>query len=275
MNLVSRWYRKANHTAIVMFDAPDKLSEAWATSILQDAEARRDLTNPFSVYASLGTQFVDLQNQSVWACRTIVRDVEKQRDVGSKGAVKKKDGDESKSALLDYSFMHEAARHVIHVSETIEVGINVFESIEQSYAQHNPDQRGWCDFLQSLRFARTMLSSLKMRSDANKQRLENEISLSYNMNAKRDSQASVQMAAAALLFLPSTFVSAIFSTSFFNYDRTAGWGVSSQFWIYWVVAIPLTILSILAWVKWKNLDEWQRSRALKRSEAQKNSKLHS
>ena len=38
--------------------------------------------------------------------------------------------------------------------------------------------------------------------------------------------------------------------SFFNYtpesDKT-GWSVSSQFWVYWVCAVPLTCLTLAIW----------------------------
>ncbi|KAI1261135.1 hypothetical protein F5Y18DRAFT_210161 [Xylariaceae sp. FL1019] len=52
----------------------------------------------------------------------------------------------------------------------------------------------------------------------------------------------------ALLFLPPTFTSAIFSTSFFSFgDDENGWRVSTKFWWYWVVVVPVTLLSVLVW----------------------------
>lgn len=54
-----------------------------------------------------------------------------------------------------------------------------------------------------------------------------------------------------LTFLPATFISAIFSTSFFSFDAEQGvWAVSDKIWIYWVVSIPVTSITILLWFFW-------------------------
>jgi hypothetical protein len=57
-----------------------------------------------------------------------------------------------------------------------------------------------------------------------------------------------------LTFFPATFISAIFSMSFFNYDPERDeWTVSKEFWIYWVVAIPITGITALMWSSWQRL----------------------
>ncbi|CAN9403265.1 unnamed protein product [Alternaria alternata] len=67
-----------------------------------------------------------------------------------------------------------------------------------------------------------------LRSQSNKERLQNEIALAYNMIAQRDSQVMTGLGEAArrdsgamrtiavvtMAFLPPTFLSAIFSMSF-------------------------------------------------------------
>lgn len=54
-----------------------------------------------------------------------------------------------------------------------------------------------------------------------------------------------------LTFFPATFTSAIFSMSFFNYNPDSGkWKVSEQFWVYWVVAIPVSVVTALLWSVW-------------------------
>jgi hypothetical protein len=43
----------------------------------------------------------------------------------------------------------------------------------------------------------------------------------------------------------------MFSMPFFDFSSTGGNNaVSPQFWIYWVVSIPLTIIVILSWTIW-------------------------
>jgi hypothetical protein len=42
----------------------------------------------------------------------------------------------------------------------------------------------------------------------------------------------------------------IFSMSFFNYtpdQGSTGWSVSTEFWVYWVCAVPLTCLTLAVW----------------------------
>lgn len=85
--------------------------------------------------------------------------------------------------------------------------------------------------------------------------------------AKLDSGAMRTIAVVTMAFLPPTFISvslsrcllrganlsqAVFSMSFFNYAPAQGteaarWSVSEKFWIYWVLAVPLTCLTIAIW----------------------------
>jgi LPXTG-motif cell wall-anchored protein len=55
---------------------------------------------------------------------------------------------------------------------------------------------------------------------------------------KSDSAAMKTVAVVTMAFLPATFTSVSLN-------------VSSQIWIYWVVAIPLTLMTLLAWLFWK------------------------
>lgn len=53
-----------------------------------------------------------------------------------------------------------------------------------------------------------------------------------------------------VLYLPGSFISGIFGSNFFNYspgsDGRPDWNMSSKFWIYWAVTIPLTIVTFLS-----------------------------
>ncbi|KAF1828036.1 hypothetical protein BDW02DRAFT_513476 [Decorospora gaudefroyi] len=70
--------------------------------------------------------------------------------------------------------------------------------------------------------------------------------------ARLDSGALKTIAVVTMAFLPPTFLSAIFSMSFFNYTPSQDgakpeWSVSHKFWIYWVCAVPLTCLTMALW----------------------------
>jgi len=56
------------------------------------------------------------------------------------------------------------------------------------------------------------------------------------------------LAAVTVAFLPGTFVASFFAMPLFHWDTTPV--VSSRFWIYWAVAVPLTLVTLLIWVFW-------------------------
>jgi len=66
-----------------------------------------------------------------------------------------------------------------------------------------------------------------------------------------DTSAIKTLAVLGLVFLPSTFIAALFSTAFFTFDSPASGGVSPQFWIFWVVSVPLTFIVVLIWYAWR------------------------
>jgi hypothetical protein len=48
----------------------------------------------------------------------------------------------------------------------------------------------------------------------------------------------------------------MFSMSFFNYtpgtnDQPGKWHVSEEFWVYWVVAVPTSVVTVASWWLWR------------------------
>lgn len=115
-----------------------------------------------------------------------------------------------------------------------------------------------------LEFTQSYLSSLRHRSTANEKRLANEIQLAFNTVAQHDASLSVKISHAMMsdstalktlafvtfVFLPPTFISSIFSMSFFKFDDGGNFSMSGEFWIYWAFALPTTIVSTLIWQFW-------------------------
>lgn len=92
-----------------------------------------------------------------------------------------------------------------------------------------------------------MMDSLRSRSASNNERLLNETNLAFNTVAQYDSRIGVEIGRAAqtdgsamktiailtITFFPATFISAVFSMSFFNYNpESSEWTVSEKFWVY-------------------------------------------
>ncbi|RPA81944.1 hypothetical protein BJ508DRAFT_361560 [Ascobolus immersus RN42] len=96
---------------------------------------------------------------------------------------------------------------------------------------------------------------------------------------KKDSRSMKTIAALTMVFLPGTFVSSLFGMSFFQTDAALA-GVGSWWWLYFVLAIPLTAITFGLWYKWEDLKcfdwniskfmpshpFWQRKKSLQKDE---------
>lgn len=77
------------------------------------------------------------------------------------------------------------------------------------------------------------------------------ISTSIAAITKDDSFAMRTIAIMTVAFLPATAIPSIFSMNMFDWQAEPGKQVvSSHFWIYWVVAVPLTLAVLGVWLSW-------------------------
>ncbi|KAF9740009.1 hypothetical protein PMIN01_02644 [Paraphaeosphaeria minitans] len=67
---------------------------------------------------------------------------------------------------------------------------------------------------------------------------------------QRDSASMITMAAVTMIFLPGTFISAILSTTFFDYGDD-GLSVSRKWWILPASTIPTTVGVLAVWLAWR------------------------
>jgi hypothetical protein len=120
-----------------------------------------------------------------------------------------------------------------------------------------------------------------------RERMALQLSVLYNFVAQMDNALNAQLAAAAgrdstsmkilafisAIFLPGSFVAGVFSMSMFNWQYSgnnncnagdvSGGGVSGvvskRFWIYWVVTVPLTLITLLGWGFWWRVERFKRN----------------
>ncbi|RFU33233.1 hypothetical protein B7463_g3112, partial [Scytalidium lignicola] len=121
--------------------------------------------------------------------------------------------------------------------------------------------------LARLDFYRVKLQGLDSYAYTTLQRLDIQRSALYNIIAQKESKLNFQMAgeqrklahaskrdSAAMktisllgaIFLPGAYLASVFSMTFFNFQDGAS-TVSTQFWIYWAITVPLTMLIVGAW----------------------------
>ncbi|KAH8803023.1 hypothetical protein F5884DRAFT_804184 [Xylogone sp. PMI_703] len=249
-------------TTIIVFDAPHPIRPKIPSPLLNIPDPAH-LNDPFWMYPSLAEELVNLQDEAVWKIRNHVRAMEKAVQPEGK-------------PRPDYRRLHDIARHAIHVSETLDLSVKSMNSILIQHADvikdvPPQDKRVSKDIRQQLLTSEHMLESLRYRATSNKERLLNEIQLTFNNVAQYDTETLVTISSAAqlegksmktvafitLVFLPSTFVSAIFSMSFFNYDGSLDiWHMSDKFWIYWLVAGFATMVTFIAYY-WNSISPFR------------------
>ncbi|KAJ4379966.1 hypothetical protein N0V86_004272 [Didymella sp. IMI 355093] len=216
--------------------------------------------SPWTIQLPILEAVIELQDRGVWLIRDVVRNVEKDRS-------------RSTRAHDDFVRLHEAARHTSHCIETLSVSIQTISALQHEILEVSPNaqqdqsiHRATKKVQKHVAAQLRMMRNLLARSQSNRDRLQNEIAFAYNMIAQRDSRTMTRLGEAARLdgramrtiavvtmaFLPPTFLSAIFSMSFFNFqpgqDGGEGeWKVSDKFWVYFAFAIPLTCFTLMVW----------------------------
>lgn len=276
MSFFTQWC--LGYCMCIIMGAPDGLRKGLEDFLLENPDSL-NFTDPFAMHVPLMDRVIKMYDISVWSVRDLVRIVEKSRACNP-------------AIEPDFSKMHEDARHAIHCSETLEVAAEVLAQIKREHAAFHKKRAADAalpelavEKSQSyIGFQLQMLKNLKLRSQANHERLNNEITLAYNMIMQRDSKVMMAIGQAAkddskvmvaigqaakddssamraiavvtMAFLPATFTAAVFSMSFFNFTPGGGshpgnWSISGKFWIYWAFALPLTGVTIATWFRWQ------------------------
>ena len=79
------------------------------------------------------------------------------------------------------------------------------------------------------------------------------------LDTKRDSSSMITIAAVTMVFLPGTFISALFSMVFFNTSTDengkASLTVTPEWWYFPTITIPLTIIVFAVWQWWRRKRE--------------------
>lgn len=216
--------------------------------------------NPHSVYVPLAELAVELQEDAVWKIRTGVRGVEQSRT-----SIRP----QPSTSQTHFCRLHELARHAGHVTETLDLTNQTLHQMienhdrvarrsaapvaeededkitrsllsETAHQNHNAHDR--------LRCYQDAIQNLRLRSIANKDRLQNEIQYSFNLVAQDVARISnvIQQTVALVTtaFIPMTFIATVFGMQFFVYDVHDGsWHISDKLWISWAMGIPLTCLT--------------------------------
>ncbi|KAM3507154.1 hypothetical protein MY10362_001954 [Beauveria mimosiformis] len=266
--------RTTNNQIMLVFDATHE-TQTMLLETLMTLQRNDETRDPFWIYYRILNGVIKLHDKSIWALRRKVRDIEESDPYkgSSDDSIGKGVGERSKP---NYRALHDLARHAIHIAETTSVTVNVIKGIHAAHREYLSSQS--TEGLANLR-AKSIQKrvqdqlllydqfavGLQNRAEAVKDRLHNEIQLSFNTVTQEDAATTIQISLIAqtdsrvmrmiayltLAFLPATFVSAIFSTSFFNFNpEHQKYSVSKMFWVYWVFAALVTVGMFYMFRRW-------------------------
>ncbi|RYC63258.1 hypothetical protein CHU98_g2944 [Xylaria longipes] len=99
-------------------------------------------------------------------------------------------------------------------------------------------------------YIHTTLERLHIQRQAKESKLNLEMAAQQRRLAhasKRDSTAMKTLSLLGAIFLPGTFLSSVFSMTFFDFKVAGNSEVSQELWIYFVITIPLTLAIVGTW----------------------------
>ncbi|KAH7392015.1 hypothetical protein DE146DRAFT_661419, partial [Phaeosphaeria sp. MPI-PUGE-AT-0046c] len=204
------YWTPSGSMTLLCFDLPAKSQLAIETMLCPQETSH---SCPYASFLLVSDALLRLYDDSVWAIRNHISEWEATR-----------------SQEADYFLLHEVARNGVHVNETLNVAVRSLDATQQhhercrtgtaSICSSNACER-WDKVGSRFQFQLRFLQDLLQRSNANNARIQNEITLAFNIAAQRDSKVQLQVgeeakreasamkaiAVVTMTFLPATFVS--------------------------------------------------------------------
>ncbi|KAF3804310.1 hypothetical protein GCG54_00000662 [Colletotrichum gloeosporioides] len=233
MAFFTRWTSNGTNQ-VLCIDTPAELEERMLESLRLSGPV--EFQDPFAMLRPLLDEVLKISDQYTWRMSKEIRKHETTR-----------------SKRPSFDDLNDLRRHARHLEEVQEVSVETLERLasrqEDNFKQLGLEEDYQSEAIEYLRFQLQIMKSLRRRSQANSERLDGEMNLAYNVIANTDSLIMKSITLLTMIFLPATFISALFSTTFFEFHEY-GWNFSTRFWIYWVVTVPLTLFVVAVWRVW-------------------------
>ena len=147
---------------------------------------------------------------------------------------------------LSASTVHEHAKSLQRL-------VGICEDLQSSSNNHSVP-RIFCEQREEIQStiirAELYLKHMKMSQDV----LQSLTAVLYNRISKQDTDSMKTIAVVTLVFLPATFISAIFSTGIFNFHATESPNnprtVSKYGYVYLLACVLSTVLTLFSWSCW-------------------------
>ncbi|KAF2223752.1 hypothetical protein BDZ85DRAFT_113822 [Elsinoe ampelina] len=286
----TKWEPAGRVTVLVNVERAQFLELLGIPRLLDESFARRCTADPFAFHAAMIEQMLHICNLAIWSVRKSMRLFQDEVLTESTDKPTKSEGPVSDIRLL------EVPEHFVHCSELAASAGEIVEAMVEEHATFVEDntnipalsKRVARNVSKDLKAHRALFKCLGYRAASHQSVLSHNISMAIVKMQQRDSQvqrkdsetatkiaklaqadssSTKTISVLGLLFLPSTFVCSLFSTTFFSLQPAADlqdqpgtapsrtgadrlptyWLLSDRFWIFWAVSIPLTLFTLCFW----------------------------
>lgn len=160
-----------------------------------------------------------------------------------------------------FTSLHNLAKHITYLRENCDSALATLQGLRQHHGTVIGDHPEPAQEFtrQALEYRKTLFQSTQRRLASLDKRMANIIQLSFNLVTQGDSrtmqsenQSMKTIAVMTLIFMPLSTIAGIFGTQFMKLDENAPYHmrVSQDFWLLWIIAVPLTVVVLLIWRVW-------------------------
>ena len=157
--------------------------------------------------------------------------------------------------LMDLERRSRFEQNVIDAIETIVIatkwGTSPWSSVAPQQTAINSRKFDFESLPRRIENARALMSNLIQQRNQELNLEMTEASYRVAEAALSDSKSMKTIAILTMVLLPGTAVASLFSMNLFNWETNDGSKIPSKWlWIYFVIAVPLTVLTLFAWWLW-------------------------
>jgi hypothetical protein len=164
---------------------------------------------------------------------------------------------DSRYEIINFSELHNWAKNLIYLGEVVESCLLVVDgalSHVEDRGNHATDQASM-QLKECFQYRHSLFRSTKLRIGSLSKRVDNTITLAFNLVTLQDSQVMVRdststaiISFVTVVFLPTTAVAAVIGSQLFVTERSEADGTVSTspsplFSMLWWIAIPLTLFT--------------------------------
>ncbi|KAH7089717.1 hypothetical protein FB567DRAFT_492553 [Paraphoma chrysanthemicola] len=236
------------------FGAPTTIRDRFQ-KLMEAASCEEILEDPYILLEAVIHELYKVLDRSGWIVADIFGKIEEHTmELASTPGKAAKE-------RLDFAGLHYLAKHTIYLRENCESGLATLDGLRDHHKSTMADQSSPAQAFtkQSLKYQKTLFQSTQRRLTSLDTRIANIIQLSFHVVTQGDSrlmqsenQSMKTIAVTTLVFMPLSTVAGIFGTQFMKLDEEPGHHVtvSRDFWLLWVIAVPLTFIVIVLWRVW-------------------------